>query len=135
METADPDTLRNVAKACVKTGIVAQAVDRLTSEDRHQAYEAFSLFSLLARAHETQPILDTIQNHKDDEVRLCAVRVLNVAAQSDLAPALREMVSGELLPENVRTAILEVLYKLDQDQPVFDLASSDNGAMSLHNSL
>jgi hypothetical protein len=24
---------------------------------------------------------------------------------------------------------------LDQEQPVFDLASSDNGAMSLHNSL
>jgi HEAT repeat protein len=135
METADTDTLRNVAQACIKTGIVAQAVDRLASEDRHQAYEAFSLFSLLARAHESQPILDAIENHRDDEVRLCAIRVLNVAAQPDLAPTLREMVSGERLPENVRTAMLEVLYKLDQDQPVFDLASSDNGAMSLHNSL
>ena len=135
METADTDTLRNVAQACIKTGIVAQAVDRLASEDRHQAYEAFSLFSLLARAHETQPILDAIENHRDDEVRLCAIRVLNVAAQPDLAPTLRELVSGERLPENVRTAMLEVLYKLDQGEPVFDLASSDNGAMSLHNSL
>jgi HEAT repeat protein len=135
METADADTLLNVAQACVKTGIVAQAVERLASEDRHQAYEAFSLFSLLARANETQPILDTIQNHKDDEVRLCAIRVLNVAAQPDLAPKLREMVSGQNLPENVRTAMLEVLYKLDQEQPAFDLAPSDNGAMSLHNSL
>jgi HEAT repeat protein len=134
METADADTLRNVAQACVKTGIVAQAVDRLASEDRHQAYEAFSLFSLLAKARETEPILDTIQNHKDDEVRLCAVRVLNVAAQPDLAPTLRQLVSGEGLPENVRTAMLEVLYKLEGNQPVFDLASSDNGAMSLHNS-
>jgi hypothetical protein len=35
----------------------------------------------------------------------------------------------------VRTAMLEVLYKLDQEQPAFDLAPSDNGAMSLHNSL
>ena len=135
METSDPDTLRHVAQACVKTGIVAQAVDRLASEDRHQAYEAFSLFSLLARANETQPILDAIQNHKDDEARLCAIRVLNTAAQPDLAPKLREMVSGQTLPENVRTAVLEVLYKLDQEQPVFDLAQSDNGAMSLHNSL
>jgi HEAT repeat protein len=135
METADADTMREVAQACVKTGIVAQAVDRLASEDRHQAYEAFSLFSLLARANETQPILDTIQNHKDDEVRLCAIRVLNVAAQPDLAPKLREMVSGQDLPENVRTAMLEVMYKLDQEQSVFDLTPSDNGAMSLHNSL
>ena len=135
METADTDTLRNVAQACIKTGIVAQAVDRLASEDRHQAYEAFSLFSLLARAHETQPILDAIENHRDEEVRLCAIRVLNVAAQPDLAPTLREMVGGERLPENVRTAMLEVLYKLDPGEPVFDLTSSDNGAMSLHNSL
>ena len=135
METADADTLRNVARACITTGMVAQAVNRLASEDRHQAYEAFSLLSLLAKANETQPILDTIRNHKDDEVRLCAIRVLNVAAQPDLAPSLREMASGEDLPENVRTAILEVLYKLDQDQPVFDLGASDNGAMSLHNSL
>jgi len=135
METADAETLRQVAQACVKTGIVAQAVDRLASEDRHQAYEAFSLFSLLARANETQPILDAIQNHKDDEVRLCAIRVLNIAAQPDLAPKLREMVSGQDLPETVRTALMEVLYKLDQEQPVFDLAPSDNGAMSLHNSL
>lgn len=135
METGDADTLRNVAQACVKTGIVAQAVDRLASEDRHQAYEAFSLFSLLARANETQPILDAIQNHKDEEVRLCAIRVLNVAAQPELAPKLRELVNGQDLPENVRTALLEVMYKLDQDQPVFDLAPSDNGAVSLHNSL
>ncbi len=135
METADAETLQNVARACITTGIVAQAVDRLASEDRHQAYEAFSLLSLMAKANETQPILDAIQSHKDDEVRLSAIRVLNVAAQPDLAPTLRSMASGEGLTENVRTAILEVLYKLDQDQPVFDLGSSDNGAMSLHNSL
>jgi len=135
METADAETLQNVARACITTGIVAQAVDRLASEDRHQAYEAFSLLSLLAKANETQPILDAIQSHKDDEVRLSAIRVLNVAAQPDLAPTLRSMASAEGLTENVRTAILEVLYKLDQDQPVFDLGSSDNGAMSLHNSL
>ena len=116
-ETADPDTLRRVARACISTGIIAQAVDRLASEDRHQAYEAFSLFTLLARANETDPIIDTIQNHKDDEVRLCAVRVLNVAATPEVAPKLREMIARESMPENVRTAVLEVLYKLDQKLP------------------
>jgi HEAT repeat protein len=135
METADADTLRTVARACVKTGIVAQAEGRLASEDRHQAYEAFSLFSLLARANETQPILDVIENHKDIEVRRCAVRVLNVAAQPDLAVKLRQMVADEGMPENVRTALLEVLYKLEKDQPLFDLAASDNSSVSMHNSL
>jgi hypothetical protein len=59
---------------------------------------------------------------------------LNVAAHPDLAPKLRELVGGGEMPENVRTAVLEVLYKLDQDQPVFDLSASDNSAVSLHNS-
>ena len=116
-ETADPETLRSVARACITTGIVSQAVDRLASEDRHQAYEAFSLFTLLAKARETEPIIDAIENHRDDEVRLCAVRVLKVAATAEVAPKLREMVAKEGMPEDVRTAVLEVLYKLDENQP------------------
>ena len=134
MESTDAQMMREVAQACVTTGIVAQTVDRLASEDRRQAYEAFSLFSLLARAGETQPILDAIRNHRDDEVRLCAVRVLSVAALPELAPKVRELVAAAEIPESVRTALLEVLYKLDQEQPIFDLAPDDNVPVSLHNS-
>jgi HEAT repeat protein len=135
MEKAEPETLRDVARACIKIGIVSQTADRLASEDRRQAYEAFSLFSLLAKANETEPILETIRNHKDTEVRLSAIRVLSVAAGPDVAPKLRELVAVEGMPENVRTAMLEVLYKLDQKQTVFDLSTSDNDAVTLHNSL
>jgi len=140
METADPEMLRKVAHACVNTGIVTQAVDRLASEDRRQAYEAFSLFSLMARAQETQPIVDAIENHRDEEVRLCAVRVLAMAGQSGVVPKLRELAARESLSENVRTAVLEALYKLDQDPtPVDmnvtnDLNVSDNEPVFLHNS-
>src|SRR5439155_14462507 len=107
METADADMLHRVAQACVTTRIVAQAVDRLASEDRRQAFEAFSLFSLLARAEKIEPIIDAIENHRDDEVRLCAVRVLNVAGQPSLAPRLRDVVGRVDIPESVRTAVLE----------------------------
>lgn len=135
MEKAEPETLRDVARACIKIGIVSQTADRLASEDRRQAYEAFSLFSLLARANETDPILETIRSHKDIEVRLCAVRVLSVAGEPDVAAKLRELVAVEGMPEKVRTAMLEVLYKLDQKQTVFELTPSDNDAVTLHNSL
>lgn len=121
-ETATQEMLKAVASACVKTGIAAQAIHRLTSEDRRQAYEAFSLLSLLAKANETQPILDVIENYGDNEIRLCAVRVLNVAGQPEVASRLREIVAGGRMPEDLRTAVLEVLYKLDQQEPVFDHA-------------
>lgn len=113
MESTDEKTLHDFAQACVTTGIVSQAVDRLTSEDRRQAHEAFSLFSVLAKAGETQPICDVIENHKDLRVRLAAVRVLSVAGRAEVAPKLRELVAVEGMPEDVSTSLLEVLYKLD----------------------
>ena len=119
METADGETLRRVARACVNTGIVSQATNRLASEDRRQAYEAFSIFSLLARAQETPPILTVIESHADPEVRLTAVRVLNLAGQDSVLPRLRELATHENLPESVRTAVLETLYKLEQDKAAF----------------
>jgi HEAT repeat protein len=134
METTAPEMLKKVAHACVETGVAAQALDRLASEDRRQAYEAFSLFSLLARAHETDPILDAIRRHKDEEVRLCAVRVLNLAPETSLAPKLREIVSGGGVPENVRTAVLELLYKLDQDNSPREFEPGDIQPVTLHNS-
>jgi hypothetical protein len=78
--------------------------------------------------------MDVIENHQDEEARLCAVRVLNLAGQSSVVPRLREIVGLEGMPENVRTAVLEVLYKFDQDQPPLDLTPSDNVPLSLHNS-
>ena len=134
METTDPELLRKLAQACVSTGIAAQGVDRLASEDRRQAYEAFSLFSILARANEVEPIFEVVQNHRDEEVRLCAVRVLNVAGQPSMVPRLRELVARDDLSENVRTALLEVLYKYDQDEPLADFMTSDNEPATLHNS-
>src|SRR5688572_3476429 len=115
MKTADLNTLQTFAQACVKTGIAAQAVDRLASEDRRHAQEAFALFSVLAKAGEVEPILEIIQTHADVQVKLAAVRVLSVAGSSDVAPKLRELVATEGLPEDVRTSILELLYKFDKE--------------------
>lgn len=126
MENSDAEMLRNVAQACVKIGIAAQAVDRLVSEDRRQAYEAFSLFSLLAKANETDPILDVIENHSDDDVRLCAVRVLNVAGEPAIAPRVRELIAGDNISEAIRTSALEVLYRLDQEAAARGIATGDN---------
>ena len=133
-ESAEPEMLQKVAKACVETGIAAQTVDRLISEDRRQAYEAFSLFSLLARAHEFEPILDVIRKHKDEEVRLCAVRVLNLAPDASFASQLRDIVGSNGVPENVRTAVLELLYKIDQPEVPGEFEPSDIQPVTLHNS-
>jgi HEAT repeat protein len=118
IETADEQTLQEFAHACVKTGIVSQSVDRLASEDRRQAHEAFTLLSVLAKAGELQPIVEVIQNHRDVEGSLAAVRVLSMSGRADAAAKLRELVDAEGISEDVRTSILEVLYKLDNEAAV-----------------
>ena len=126
METGDQDTLRSVARACVQIGIVTQALDRLNCEDRRQAHEAFSLISLLAKANETDPIIHAIETHPDENVRLSLVRVLRAATQPELVSRLRELVASETISENVRTALLEVLYKLDRIQATENMLPGDN---------
>ena len=111
--TADAETLHTFAQACVKTGIAGQAADRLATEDRRQAHEAYSLFSLLAKAGELQPAFDVIENHSDLRAKQAAVRVLNAFATADAVPKLRDVVGLPGMPEDVRTGLLEVLYKLD----------------------
>jgi HEAT repeat protein len=118
IETANAETLVAVARACVKAGMAAQAIDRLASEDRRQAYEAFSMLSLLAKANEIGLILEAIEKHSDTNVRLTAVRLLGLTCQPDIVQQLRQLVAGDDMPEKVSTALLEVVYRMEQTQPV-----------------
>lgn len=118
LDTISPDRLRDVAHACIKGGMAAQAIERLASEDRRQAYEAFALLSLLAKSNQTEPILDAITNHKDYNVRLSAVRLLGLSGQPEVVQQLRHLAVKDGLPEKLRTALLEVVYKIDQALPV-----------------
>jgi HEAT repeat protein len=114
IETADAETLSKVASACIKAGMVGQAIDRMISEDRRLAYEAFSLLSLLAKANETEPLLDAISDHPETSVRLALIRLLGTSGQPEIATQLRHLAVREGLPEKVRAALMEVVYKIDQ---------------------
>ena len=118
IETAQAETLRKVAQSCTKAGMVTQAIDRLISEDRRLAYEAFSLLSLLAKSGETQPLADAISSHPEVNVRLALVRLIGTSSHPEAATMLRHLAVREGLPEKVRSALLEVVYKMDQTQPV-----------------
>ena len=113
-ETSNNEMLRNVAHACVKSGMVAQAVERLASEDRRQAYEAFSLLSLIAKAGETAPLLHIVENHSNVNVRVIAVRLLGQAGRRELTPRLRNLANRPEVPEKVRATALEVLRSTDR---------------------
>ncbi len=116
IEISDPETLAGVAKACVQAGIFSQNLDRLSVCDHHQAYEAFALICLLTKANTTEPIIDAIISHPNYEVRMAAVHLFASTGQPRTFELLRELALREGLREDVKTAILEAMYRLDQEQ-------------------
>jgi HEAT repeat protein len=114
LEGSDAETLGAVAHACISAGMAKQAVDRLASEDRRQAYEAFTMLSLLARAGQTGPILEAVKEHRSEEVRLASIKILGIFGKPEVLPNLRELAVTDDIPETVRMALMEVVYKIDQ---------------------
>ncbi|MDX6712317.1 MAG: hypothetical protein QOH96_3333 [Blastocatellia bacterium] len=117
VQQSDPDTRHAVALACIKSGIARQAIERLSSVDKRQAYEAFATLAVLASSNEIATILDAM-GQSDETLAIAATRVLGAAGLPDSLPALRQMAVRDAISENVRTAISEVIYKIDQNQPV-----------------
>lgn len=109
IEMGEPDVLKAVASACVRSGLTMQAANRLASEDRRQAYEAFSFLSLVVRGGESDTILDIIETHRDLNVRLACVRLASLTGDARLFTKLRELL--EKLPHSpeVRIAIKEAV--------------------------
>lgn len=114
IETSDEETIRNVGKACIQAGIVSQNLDRLSDSDHRQAYETFSLICLLAKARMNEPILDAIASHPRVDVRLKAVHLMASTGNPETFEQLRELTVIEGMHEEVRTALLAAMYKLDQ---------------------
>jgi len=117
LQTSDEEMLGKVAQACIKAGIASQNIDRLASGDRRQAYEAFALVSLLAKAKLIEPVLEAIQHHRDLRVRLSAVSLLAATGQTFVFEQLQQLAARDEIAEEVKTALLEGMYKLEQVRP------------------
>jgi HEAT repeat protein len=117
IETSDKETLKGVAEACIKAGVVAQNIDRLASSDHRQAYEAFSLICLLVKANMFTPVLDAIKRHSNSNVRLSVLHLLGTTGDMNVLEQLRQLSEDENLPEEVKTAVLDAMYKLEQARP------------------
>ncbi|HEX7313046.1 MAG TPA: HEAT repeat domain-containing protein [Pyrinomonadaceae bacterium] len=117
-ETADLRTLRDVAHACVKAGLAAQAVGRLTSEDRRQAYEAFSLLSLCAGGGEFGPMLEAVETHRDLDTRLTCVQLLDGATGADVCARLRKVEGDAHAPDALRRSVRDAVERMARAQTV-----------------
>ncbi len=120
LETSDKETVVNVAKACIQAGIVSQNLDRLANSDHRQAYETFSLICLLSQANMNEAVLEAISVHPNVDVRLKVVHLLARTGHPGIVNQLRELAVTDGMREDVKTALLEAIYKVEQAKPAKD---------------
>lgn len=117
METADEQLLADVGAACLRSGLVSQNIDRLPSSDRRQTYEAFALICLLAKARMTDLLFDAIRSHENHDVRLMIIHCLANTGEPEIFEQFQQVTLNDPLPEDVKTALLDAMYKLEQAKP------------------
>jgi HEAT repeat protein len=122
LETADDELLADVARACLQAGIVGQNIDRLASNDRRQAYEAFAVICLLAKAQMTDSVLEAISSHANAEVRMMAIHLLATTGHPQVFEQFRQLAVQNGISEDVKTALLEAMYKMEQTKSKADEA-------------
>lgn len=149
LQTSDEQTLKDVAASCVKAGIVEQNIDRLASGDRRQGYEVFALICLLAKAKQSEAVIEAIATHSNLTVRLNTVHLLASTCEPDVFEQLQKLALRGDVPEEVRTGLLEAMYRLEQTRPkqeepveefverenAFDLISSNDADEELDDSI
>jgi HEAT repeat protein len=110
-ETADAHTTREVARACVKAGLAAQAVGRLTNEDRRQAFESFSLLSLCVSGGQAAPVVEAVECHSDIDARMACIQLLGESRDAEVREQLRRLAESGSVPERVRRSIRETVER------------------------
>lgn len=76
IESGDRARMTHAARSAIEGDLVERSFDRLVHMDRKIAYEAFALTALLVKAGETELVFQTLTKHKDENVKMALLHVL-----------------------------------------------------------
>lgn len=102
IETNEQGRMVHASRAAIEGGFVERSFDRLTHRDKKLAYEAFALVALLIKAGEVQQIIETINEHRDLQVRRALVHVLAVIKNEDSVKILTNLIENKETAEELR---------------------------------
>ena len=113
-ETREDGRIRQSARAAMESGFVDMSFDRLISRDSKQAYEAFTLMTLLIEAGEIEKMMDTLENHREMNVRRAILHTVKVSKNQKGIDRLELLLKKNTQPigfqEEIDKAIEEVGY-------------------------
>ncbi len=118
LREAPAERRRRIGTAIASSGLAGEAIGHLTGESREKTYDAFSLLFLMSKAGEVQPLLRSIEEHSNIEVRLAVVKLLALSGQHEILPAFRRLAVRGSLPPEVRSSVMEAIYQISSQGAV-----------------
>jgi HEAT repeat protein len=97
-ETGEEGRMVQAARAAIESGFVEMSFDRLVHPDYKYAYEAFALMALLIKAGETEKIFNTLENHRDMNVRRAILHTIKVTKDQKALDGLYSLLEKNIMP-------------------------------------
>lgn len=103
------------ARAAIESGFVERSFDRLIHNDYKQAYEAFSLVTLLLEANETELIMKVLEEAKDERVKKAVLHTIKVNGSENMLPFLNKLATLPNLRKEFSEYLDETIYQIGGD--------------------
>jgi hypothetical protein len=132
LDESSDERRRNIGSAIAASGLAAEAIDNLVSDNREATYNALSILFVMAKTGEVQPLVQAIEEHENDEVCRAVIKLLTLSGQGEVGDAaLQRRVMGvaasrqkagaarqEGIPDfRLRIAEVEVKRAVGKQQP------------------
>jgi len=112
LREGSPERRRKIGAALAGSGLVSDAINNLTGESHKNAYGAFSLLFLMAKAGEVRPLMRVIGNHPSMELRLAVIKLLALSGEPEIVPALHRLAVRGSLTSELRSVVMEAISQI-----------------------
>ncbi len=112
-EANDEFRMRQASRAAVEADFDKRSFDRLIHDDLKISYEAFTFTVLMIKANETRQIFETIEIHRDNNVKFALLHVLKVVKNESTLSNLYKLLEQDSLPSELRQKVDETIKSFD----------------------
>lgn len=112
---SSPEERRNIGAALVGSGLADDAVKTLAGEGQENAYSAFSLLFLVAKAGEVGPLMRVIEDHPNIQLRLAVIKLLALSGDPKIVTAFYGLAQRSSLPNEIRSAVREAIFQISRE--------------------
>ena len=113
LREGSPEQRRQIGAALVGSGLVDEAISRLTDDRNENTYSAFSLLFLAAKSGEIEPLIQVIENHTSLELRIKLIGLLVSSGEAKILSVFRRLAVNKTFPVELRSAIVEAINQLN----------------------